>query len=400
MVLGEYYMKYPLATETWTEVEKNAAKEVIDSGMCTMGKITLEFEKKFAEKFGSKYAVFSNSGSSANLLAVAALIFKKNGLKPGDEVIVPAVSWSTTYYPLQQYGLKLVFVDIGHDLNISCFEIEKAITKKTKAIMAVNLLGMPCDFDWLVETCERNNLFLIEDNCESMGAKYKGKQCGTIGDIGTYSTFFSHHICTVEGGMTVTDNEELYHIMLSVRSHGWTRHLPSENTLENKTGDPFKDSFRFILPGYNLRNNDIFSAIGIHQLDKLDGIVKRRCENAVYMDKVFNVDNGGCINGVVMCHSTADIGVRDSSWFGFSFICNSKNRDQVVKALMESNIECRPIVAGNFCKNPVIKYMDHRIVGDLMVSNMVDEQGFFIGNNADDITKEIDYFIDILKTQV
>jgi len=364
-----------------------------------MGKVTKEFEYQFAKKFDSKYAVFSNSGSSANLLAVAALTFCKGGLKPGDEVIVPAVSWSTTYYPLQQYGLKLVFVDIGLDLNISCDEVEKAITKNTKAIMAVNLLGMPCDFDRLEKICDDHDLFLIEDNCESMGAKFHGKQCGTFGDVGTFSTFFSHHICTVEGGMTVTDNEELYQIMLSVRSHGWTRHLPDINHLENKTGDPFHDSFRFLLPGYNLRNNDVFSAIGIIQLDKLDGIVDQRRKNAEYLNRVFNVDCGGRVNNVVMSQiNDCGVAYKESSWFGFSFICDTNNRSNVVKSLMSSNIECRPIVAGNFCKNPVIKYMDHRIVGDLRVANVIDSQGFFIGNNGDDLMKEIDYFIEVLRT--
>jgi CDP-6-deoxy-D-xylo-4-hexulose-3-dehydrase len=233
-------MKYPLATESWGPEEKEIAKSIIDSGKCTMGSYTKQFEKEFAQKMGSKYAIFVNSGSSANLLAVAAFFFRKNGLslKVGDEVIVPAVSWSTTYYPLQQYGLKLKFVDVNiHDFNISVDEIKKAITPNTKAIMAVNILGMPCDFDAIKSLCTENKLILIEDNCESLGAtyttlingKYLNKQCGTFGDVGTTSSFFSHHISTIEGGFCLTDDEELAHIIISLRAHGWLRNLPDKN---------------------------------------------------------------------------------------------------------------------------------------------------------------------------
>jgi CDP-6-deoxy-D-xylo-4-hexulose-3-dehydrase len=382
-------MRYPLATETWTQEEKDVAKDVIDSGMCTMGRITQEFEGKFAKHFGSKYAVFSNSGSSANLLAVAALAFRKqNPLKPGDEVIVPAVSWSTSFYPLQQYGLTLVFVDISErDLNIDVEKIKAAITPKTRAILAVNLLGMPCNFRELEAICLEHNLYLIEDNCESMGAKYKMvwpyRQCGTFGDVGTFSTFFSHHICSVEGGVTVTDDEELYHILLSLRSHGWTRHLPDINRIENKTGVDFHDSFRFVLPGYNLRNNDVFAAIALKQLEKLDEFVEQRRKNEEFLS--MNLPNG------IVNKLQTDTTVTESSWFGFAFTC--RDRDAMVKKLAENGIDSRPIVAGNFVNNPVIKYLDYRIEGSLDVADYISKNGFFIGNNSEDLSKEIKHFI-------
>jgi CDP-6-deoxy-D-xylo-4-hexulose-3-dehydrase len=382
-------MKYPLATETWTQEEKDVAKAVIDSGMCTMGKITKEFEEKFAEYVGSKYAVFSNSGSSANLLAVASLMFAENGLKPGDEVIVPAVSWSTSFYPLQQYGLKLVFVDISpDDLNIDVEKVKQAITPKTQAILAVDLLGMPCRYMELAAFCMVHKLWLIEDSCESMGAKYMNKHCGTFGDVGTFSTFFSHHICSVEGGVTVTDNEELYHIMLSLRSHGWTRHLPDKNLVEDKIGNPFKDSFRFVLPGYNLRNNDVFAAIALKQLEKLDGFVEQRRKNEEYL----RLHMSPTPNAIQIQHDSEH---TTSSWFGFAF--KSKNRDKFIKKLAENNIETRPIVAGNFCNNPVIKYMNYRIEGTLDVADDISDNGFFIGNNSEDLSKEIEHFIKICR---
>lgn len=223
-------MKYPLATSSWGNEEKEAAKSVIDSGNCTMGLITKRFEEEFAKKMGSKYAVFCNSGSSANLLAVAAFFFRKNGLslKSGDTVIVPAVSWSTTYYPLQQYGLKLKFVDVNlYDFNISIEDIKKYITPDVKAIIAVNILGMPCDFDALKTICDENKLILIEDNCESLSATYTTKinnqfitkQCGTFGDIGTTSLFYSHHMNSVEGGVCMTSDKELFEILICLRAH-------------------------------------------------------------------------------------------------------------------------------------------------------------------------------------
>jgi CDP-6-deoxy-D-xylo-4-hexulose-3-dehydrase len=387
-------IKYPLATSTWSDDEKLAAKYVIDTGNCTMGKITQELEIKFANKMGVKYSVFSNSGSSANLLAVAAMFYKKdNPLKQGDEILVPAISWATTYYPLQQYGLKLKFIDVSkEDFNINISDIEDAITEKTKGIFAVNLLGMPCNYKALTDICKKHNLVLLEDNCEAMGGTYNGKQLGTYGDIGTYSTFFSHHICTVEGGFCTTNNEELYHIMISLRAHGWIRNLPDINHVYNKSKNNFEDTFKFVLPGYNLRPNDIFAAIGLLQIDKLNTFVDSRRKNYRYLkqklddlklDWISIQDNQLCND--------------ESSWFGFGFTTKDNMLKPIIDALSFANIEFRPIVAGNFTKNPVIKYMNYTIHGDLPNTQFIDKGGFFIGNNGEDISPQIDHFINILR---
>jgi CDP-6-deoxy-D-xylo-4-hexulose-3-dehydrase len=385
-------MKYSLATETWGDEEKSAAKNVIDSGFCTMGKLTLEFEKQFAKKFGSEYAVFSNSGSSANLLAIAALCFKKDSpLKKGDEVIVPAISWSTTYYPLQQYGLKLKFIDVSlDDFNISTKLIKEAISEKTKAIFAVNLLGMPCDLEELRAICKEKGIYLVEDNCESMGATLNGKQCGTFGVLGTYSSFFSHHMCTIEGGVTVTNDEELYQIMLSLRAHGWIRNLPEKNHICNKTGNFIEDTFKFVLPGYNLRPNDVFAAIGLEQLKKLDKFVEYRRDNHRYLSTRIKEISSVCYN-----FQCSNDNLKSPSWFGFGFLTD--DRTKLSKYLMENNIECRPIVAGDFTKNPVIKYMEYEIFGDLANTKLIDTNGIFIGNNGENIVKQIDHFIEVIK---
>lgn len=385
-------MKYPLAINTWDDREIEAAKTVLDSGMYTMGKVTQAFEEEFSGHFGGTHAIFCNSGSSANLLAIAGLCLKKDGLKRGDEVVVPAVSWSTTFTPLGQYGLKLVFVDVNeHDFNINVDRVKEAITKKTRAVMVANLLGMPCDLRELKKICEENDLFLIEDNCESMGAKLDGQYCGTFGEAGTFSTFFSHHMCTVEGGVAMTSDEELHQVMLCVRSHGWTRNLPPKNLIEDKTGNKFHDSFRFVLPGYNLRSNDIFAAVGMEQLKKIDDFVRERKRNWEHMNSLLK-DSG--LDGSFKLQEASE--GKEPSWFGFGFVCEGVDREKVMEKLSASGVECRPIVAGNFCKSPAVQYMDHRIHGDLNATNKIDSKGFFVGNNGTDISESIDYLIDIL----
>ncbi len=261
--------KYPLTFSTWDKEEIRIINEVLKSKNFTMGYYTKKFEHEFSKYFGSKYAVMVNSGSSANLIAIASLIYK-GILKKGDEIIVPAVSWSTTYYPLYQYGLKLVFVDIDlNTLNIDVNKIEPAITKRTKAIFLVNLLGNPNEFDKISNIAKEYNLIIIEDNCEAIGAKFDNKYCGTFGILGTFSFYYSHHISTIEGGMVLTNDEELYHSMLSLRSHGWSRHLPKNSTIYKKSSDKFYELFNFILPGYNLRPLELEAAVGLVQLKKL-----------------------------------------------------------------------------------------------------------------------------------
>lgn len=195
---------FPLATSSWDEAERAALQRVIDSDRFSMGPEVAAFEEEFACFTGSRYAVMVNSGSSANLAMAAALRHTQNPalrLMPGDEVIVPAVSWSTTFFPLHQYGLHLKFVDIDREtLNYDLAGLAGAIGPRTRAIMAVNLLGNPNDFDAIRALIGTRNIVLIEDNCESMGATFGGRQCGTFGVMGTFSTFFSHHISTMEGG--------------------------------------------------------------------------------------------------------------------------------------------------------------------------------------------------------
>lgn len=387
---------YALASSTWDDNEYSAIQRVIESDMFTMGKKVAQYEKDFAEFFGSKYALMVSSGSTANLLMIASLFFTKNEslkLKRGDEIIVPAVSWSTTYFPLQQYGLKVKFVDIDRQtLNMDLNKLEAAITDNTRAILSVNLLGNPNDYIRMNEIIAGRDIFVLEDNCESMGATVDGKQAGTFGVMGTYSSFFSHHIATMEGGCVVTDDEELYHILLCIRAHGWTRNLPKFNKVSGKkSDDPFEESFKFLLPGYNVRPLEMSGALGIEQLKKLPRFIETRRENAKLFQSLF------------ANHPFIDIQQEtgSSSWFGFSLILNEKapyNRAELVKLLIENGIECRPIVTGNFLKNKeVLKYFDYEVSGSLDAAEYLDEHGLFVGNHQNDIEKEIKLLNQILK---
>jgi dTDP-4-amino-4,6-dideoxygalactose transaminase len=381
---------YSLASSTWDDKELKAIQTVVDSNMFTMGKYVAQYEQEFAKFFGSKFALMVSSGSTANLLMVASLFFTKDEslkLKRGDEVIVPAVSWSTTYFPLQQYGLKVKFVDIDREtLNIDLNKLQAAITGKTKAILLVNLLGNPNDFDAINTMIEGKGITVLEDNCESMGATYNGKQAGTFGLMGTYSSFFSHHIATMEGGCIVTDNEEFYHILLSIRAHGWTRNLPKNNHVTGvKSDDFFEESFKFVLPGYNVRPLEMSGAIGIEQLKKLPDFIKNRRDNAKLFVSLF--DNHPYIQIQQETHR--------SSWFGFSLVIKENapfSRAELVEKLVANNIDCRPIVTGNFLKNKdVLEYFDYEVAGNLENAEYIDLHGLFVGNQQVSITKQIEH---------
>lgn len=371
--------KFPLATASWGEEEIAAMQRVIASGMFSMGANVLAFERDFAAYIGSRYCVMVNSGSSANLLMVAALFYTNNPrlkLQRGDEVIVPAVSWSTTYYPLYQYGLKIKFVDIDLEtLNFDLNQLEAAVSDKTRAIMAVNLLGNPNEFGRISKIIDDRDILLLEDNCESMGAKYDGRMAGTFGVMGSFSTFFSHHISTMEGGLIVTDDEELYQILLSLRAHGWTRNLPKQNLVcGEKSDDPFEESFRFVLPGYNVRPLELEGALGIEQVKRLPGLIEERRKNGKLLQDA--LDNHPDI--------LVQKEIGESSWFGFSLVIrpgSELTRKGLVFRLNELGFECRPIVAGNFAKNEVVKYFDSEVHGELKNAEYIDKNGLFVGNH-------------------
>jgi CDP-6-deoxy-D-xylo-4-hexulose-3-dehydrase len=384
-------LTFPLATSSWDHNEYDAINRVVASDRFTMGPLVAQFEREFADHFGSQHAVMVNSGSSANLLAIAAAVLdERNGFAPGDEVLVPAVSWATTYYPLQQYGLVLKFVDIDLDtLNMDLDLARAAIGPRTKAVFAVNLLGNPNDFVALMALAQEFGLHVFEDNCESLGAKFDGKFAGTFGQMGTFSAFFSHHISTMEGGIILTDDEKQRQMLTSLRAHGWTRELPAQNFVHDKTGEAFDDLFRFVLPGYNVRPLEMSGAIGIEQLKKVPSLIEGRRANAAYFTVKFaDLDT---------VRVQREIG--ESSWFGFSLVLEGSlagRRAEVVRALSEAGVDSRPIVAGNFTKNPVMKYLPSVVPDELPAADKVHDDGLFIGNHHYPVLEGIDGVYDVL----
>ena len=384
-------MFYDLASSSWGPEEIAAMRQVIESGRYTMGEHVARFEEEFRAKFGVKHALMVGSGSAANLVGIAALCYVKGRpLKRGDEVIVPAISWATTYYPLQQYGLRLRFVDVELDtLNMDVARLEQALTPRTRMVVAVSILGNPCALDRLRAFCDRHGLILFEDNCESMGASLNGKLAGTFGDIGTFSTFFSHHISTMEGGVLVTNDTEIAHVARSMRAHGWTRDLPEDTTIYAKRDEDFFEAYRFILPGYNARPLEIAGAIGVEQLKKLDAMVETRRRNAALFQKLFAGDKRFIIqreNG-------------RSSWFCFTIILNPDlgiDRGKVMAALKKADIGYRIITGGNFLRHDVLKYFDYDRVGEIRNADIAHDRGFFVGNHPQDLTPQIERLREVL----
>ncbi len=379
-------MSYRLSTSSWDDQERAAVIRVLDSGQITMGLEVQRFEEALAHYLGARHAVATNSGSSANLLAVASLFYRtESAISPGDEVIVPAVGWSTTYSPLQQLGLTPVLVDVDAEtLCIDCSAVAGAITNRTRAIMAVNLLGNVADFGRLESLCSERGIHLIEDNCEAMGATYRGRQAGSLGDIGTLSFYYSHHMTTGEGGAVITDDDELADIVRCLRAHGWTRDLSADSHLASKSVEPFYDLFRFVLPGYNVRPTEFVGATGLVQLEKLDQMLDVRRSNASRVLKIVAQQDD-----LVTQQSTPG---GTHSWFGFPLLIKKESqveRQTLVRILAANGIEVRPIVAGNFALSESLAWSKHEVAGSLPVANWVHQQGFFVGNCANDLSQEL-----------
>ncbi len=377
-------MFYELAASTWGEEEKAAMADVIASGRYTMGEQVAAFEREFAGYFGMDHGIMVNSGSSANLVATAALAYKSDRpLQRGDEVIVPAISWATTYHPLQQYGLKLRFVDVDLEtLNIDVSQLERALTPSTRMIVPVSILGNPAALDIVRDFADAHGLYVLEDNCESMDAELAGRKTGTFGDLNTFSFFFSHHISTMEGGMILTRDRELSDLCRSLRAHGWTRDLPADTALYQRRSSDHFEAYRFILPGYNVRPLELEAAVGRCQLAKLPGFTAARRRNLALFQELFADDDRFIIQRE---HGK-------SSSFCFTVILNPKHnldRDKIFAALKEADIGFRIITGGCFLRHDVMKYYDYEVVGSVSNAITAHELGFFVGNHPFDLTPQI-----------
>ena len=386
---------YPLLKNAFSKKDLNDAIKVIKTGQITMSKITKTFEKKFAKFIGSKYALMVNSGSSANLLSVFAACnpYRDDKFKKGDEVIIPSLCWSTSLWPLVQAGLKPVFIDINpKTLNIDVEEVIKNITKKTKVIMPVHVLGGSTNMHKLMKIVKKKKIILIEDTCESLGSKFGNKYLGTFGDFGTYSFYYSHQISSGEGGMVVCDNYKDYSILHSLRSHGWTRNLNVEKKYQN-----IDKRFIFYNMGFNLRPTDVSAAIGLSQFERLKKFQKQRDYNRkkiidtlVSSKKWKNQFSFQKINP--LCNP---------SWFGLPIFINKnyiKNKIKFINFLEKKGIETRPIISGNFLNQPAIKKFRLNTKNKKCPNaQKVEDCGFFIGLHTTRIkNSELNFLVDNL----
>ncbi len=386
-------IRVPLNASTFGPEEILAAQKVLESGFVTMGERCFAFEKQFAEYMGVRNAIYVNSGSSANLLAFFALanpLCPKSGkcaFSPGKEVIVPAVTWSTTIWPIVQAGLKPVLVDSDpQTLQMNMEAVKAAITPDTVAICPVHVLGNAVALDPLLALAKENNLWVVEDTCEALGTRYKNKFVGTFGDIGTFSFFFSHHITTIEGGMMITDNDELAELFRAMRAHGWTRHLKNRKEAEAKHPE-IDPRFLFINTGFNLRPTEINAAFGMIQLKKLEGFNQSRKAIAAQWNRDLAplIERGEFLPMQTTTHA-------DSTWFGFPIICKNRElRNELQAHLEKSGIETRPVICGNLARQPAFKLINHRIAGSLAGADKIMDCGLFWGSHPIMSQEEISY---------
>jgi CDP-6-deoxy-D-xylo-4-hexulose-3-dehydrase len=330
-----------------------------------------EFEKAYAEWQGCRYCVFVNSGSSANLVLVNALK-EMHGWLDGDEVIVPAVTWPTTVTPVMQFGLKPVFVDANlSDLSFDYDHLERSITPRTRAIFVAHLLGFPADMRRLNEIAKAHDLVVIEDCCESHGAKLDGVKVGNMGAAGTFSFYWGHHITSIEGGMICTDDEELYKMCVLKRSHGLARELPAEYHPEIKARYPDIDfSFLFLTDGFNFRNTEFNAVLGLIQLKSLDNFIKIR--------------NRNYLRFVEICSRYPDdlitLKAEGISSFALPFLFRNMERKKAFQeVILAAGIESRPLISGNLLRQPFLRQF--YIPKDFPNADFLHTNAFYVGNN-------------------
>ena len=395
--LEEGKMRVPLSVPSYGWDEVAEALDSLLSTDVTMGQKVMQFEEMFAEYLGVKHAIMVNSGSSANLIAFSILTnpVLDRRIMPGDEVIVPAVTWSTSVFPIAQVGAKPVLVDVTlDDYNIDVDELEGALSEKTRAIMPVHLLGNPCKMDRIMDIAARNNLYVIEDACEAHGAEYQGKKVSTFGDLGTFSFFFSHHISTIEGGMIVTNNDRFAELAKTLRAHGWIRELNNRKEIAKRY--PLTDErFLFINLGYNLRPTEIQGAFGIHQINKLEAFIKIRRENAQYWsDRLAKYAN------VFYLPAPQEPSGSRRVWFGYPVTVRPGapfSRKELMAFLESKGIATRPITAGDLEEQPALQLIDHRVCGKLPIARMIMRQSFFWGNHPHIGQKERTFVADCVE---
>jgi len=382
---------FPLISQSFDDREIIAAIDTLLDGQITMSSRVVAFEARFAEYVGAEHAVMVNSGSSANLLAVAAVnnSARQQRLVPGDEVLIPAVAWSTSIWPWVQHGIKPVFVDVDPaTLNIDPTDMKRKITPKTRALMAIHILGNSAPMAELKLLVREHNLLWIEDTCESLGSRFGGHLLGGFGDFGCYSFYYSHHITTGEGGMVVCHTQEDLDLLKCLRSHGWSRPLSNRTEIEKEHSD-IDPRFLFVNTGYNLRPLELQAAMGNCQLERIEEMNLTRIRNR---DQLINAltTHPAWKDQLSFLQPTPGL---DPAWFGFVCFLAPEHADQYqpyLKHLSAQGVENRPIVSGNFIRQPALRLLGMNCnPEDFPGAEEIHQRAFFIGIHTKPISDGI-----------
>jgi CDP-6-deoxy-D-xylo-4-hexulose-3-dehydrase len=382
---------------------------LVDSALdfwLTTGRYAHQLERGLADYLGVRHAILTNSGSSANLLALSALTSPKLGdrqLRPGDEVLTVAAGFPTTVNPIIQNGLVPVFVDVDLKTgNVATDQLEAAVGKRTRAVMMAHTLGNPFDLDAVTELCRRHDLWLIEDNCDALGSTYRGRLTGTFGDLATLSMYPAHHITTGEGGCVFTNKGAIKVLVESFRD--WGRDCWCEPGKENTCGKRFRwqlgdlpegydHKYIYSHIGYNLKMTDMQAAVGVAQLEKLPSFIASRRENWQRLREALAVHE----EYLVMPEPTPN---SDPSWFGFKLIVRDEapfSRTQLVEYLQEHGVATREMFAGNLLRQPAYSQIEHRVVGELTNTDTIMKSAFWIGVYPGITSEMIDHMIDVME---
>ena len=384
-------MKIPLVKNT---INNNDIDNLIEwlrgYPRLTKGKLTVEFEKEWSKFIGTKYSVFVNSGSSANLLMLYTLL-ETGKLKRGDSVVVPAVSWATDLAPVVQLGLNPILCDCNlEDLSVDLVHLEEIFNKyKPSAVIVVSILGLVPQMNKILDICKKHNVIPLEDACESFGSRHNGKNLGAYGLMGTFSTYFGHHLSTIEGGVITTDDRDIYNVLKSVRSHGWDRDMDKDyrDNLRTKHNiSEFENLYKFYHFGFNLRSTDLSAFIGINQLKKAAMMCRVRHKNfEIYNNKIKN--------------DFWTPNIRPNQYVSnFAYPVISPHREKIVENLNNADVEVRPLVCGNLGNQPVWKENFAEV--SLPNAEKVDKFGMYIPNNHEMGEKEIEIIADIINSSV
>jgi CDP-6-deoxy-D-xylo-4-hexulose-3-dehydrase len=402
-----YVIKVPLAMQGLEDIDLAIIGEVFASGNHTMGALVKDFESQFAKKIGASHAVMVNSGSSANLLALEAIVRPswkdKIAFPSGSYIAVPAVLWPTTLWPIIQLGYRALLIDcepnsLKMDINL-LRQAKKEFGDTLVGAYVIHPLGASLDLEEIISLRTEENLFIIEDTCESLGSGNHGKYSGTAGNIGTFSFYFSHHMTTVEGGMVITNDQAIANDLISMRAHGWIRDRADRAEIQKEFPD-ISPEFLFYSSGYNFRPMEFQGALGLSQLKRLDSFIEKRIDNAQYIENRLNSDKIKMFDSDKLKFPLDKL-LPVNSWMALPFLLDPiVDRNAVRKMLKENGVDSRPIIAGNFMNQPAAQNVSISVYKGLGNAEKIHTKGFMLGNHHNFSKSQLDLIVESLNTSM